>query len=715
MSHKAWAWSIVLGAAVGIASAAQGSIPPGYTYVSPAPGSRYVSPGNNVALRSARALDPSSLDTRLFSVVGSLSGPHDGRLTLADDGRTLMFVPSHRFAFGERVTVTLSSGLRTASGETLPPLDFDFAIAVERPTTGSRTSIESDESPGDALLSSIPSLPSSPTAVGPVPPSYPPIIIQSLNDPEPGHLFMTPNPLPPTVHGNLVIVDNEGEPMFYRRNPQRVQDFKMQPSGLLTYFDNTPSRFKFYGLDSTYTVVDSFDVGNGYDLPDFHELQVLPNGHALMMIYDPQPVRMDSVVAGGNPNAVVTGLVLQEIDASKNVVFQWRSWDHFEITDADACTVNLTSATIDYVHGNAIELDHDGNWLISSRHMNEITKIDRETGNIIWRFGFNARNNQFSFFGDTRGFSHQHDIRRLPSGNITLYDNGNCLDPEYSRGLEYVLDETKKVATLVWEYRDSPDTYGRATGNVQRRPSGGTLINWGFGRKVTDLHPDDTKAIEVVFGVTNMSTYRAFRFPWSTSQFALDATELDFGQVELGDSTTLPLTVRNRWNRPIEIDAFASTSDWFRVWDPLPLTVAPGATATVNVVFKPLGTGAVEGTLYARAINDTELVAQRVAVRGRGPTASTPSPPLGAIAFAVHPSPSHGPTRVTFDLTTADQVRIQVLDVQGRVRSTLADREFPAGRHELPWNAGSLPAGLYFVRLERPEATHLVRRVAMVP
>jgi hypothetical protein len=144
-------------------------------------------------------------------------------------------------------------------------------------------------------------------------------------------------------------------------------------------------------------------------------------------------------------------------------VFQWRSWDHFSILDGSVSGyVNLDSSLIDYVHGNAIELDMDGNLLLSSRHMNEITKIDRQTGEIIWRLGLNALNNQFTFVNDTRGFSHQHDIRRLANGNITLFDNGNFLVPEYSRAVEYALDEQAMTATLVWEYRNDPDAFSPA-------------------------------------------------------------------------------------------------------------------------------------------------------------------------------------------------------------------------------------------------------------
>src|SRR5690606_33427409 len=109
---------------------------------------------------------------------------------------------------------------------------------------------------------------------------------------------------------------------------------------------------------------------------------------------------------------------------------------------------------IDYAHGNAVELDSDGNILISSRHMNEITKIDRTTGEIIWRWG--GKNNEFTFVNDTLAFSFQHDIRRLPNGNVTLFDNGNHHKPPRSRAVEYELDEVNKTATVVWQYPEEP-------------------------------------------------------------------------------------------------------------------------------------------------------------------------------------------------------------------------------------------------------------------
>ena len=305
----------------------------------------------------------------------------------------------------------------------------------------------------------------------------------------------------------LMILKNSGDPIFYRKMQSPCLDFKLQPNGLLTYFDVNAN--KYYGMDSLYVVVDSFMTGNGY-APDEHELLLLPNGHALLMAYDSQAVDMSSIVPDGNPSATVIGLIIQEIDQQKDVVFQWRSWDHFQITDATH--ENLTTPLVDYIHGNSLDLDSDGNILLSSRHLDEVTKINRQTGEIIWRWG--GKNNQFAFINDSLGFSHQHSVRRLANGNVLMFDNGNFHSPPFSRAVEYQLDEQGKTATLVWQYRNTPDAYGFAMGYTQRLENGNTLIGWGATNPtVTEIRADGSKVYELTLA-SGVYSYRAFRFPW---------------------------------------------------------------------------------------------------------------------------------------------------------------------------------------------------------
>lgn len=65
-----------------------------------------------------------------------------------------------------------------------------------------------------------------------------------------------------------------------------------------------------------------------------------------------------------------------------------------------------------------------------------------------------------------------------------------------------------------------------------------------------------------------------------------------------------------------------------------------------------------------------------------------------------YPNPFSGATTLAYDLDRPARVRLTVYDVLGRTVTTLVDGVQPAGRHAVPFEAGALPAGLYFYRLE---------------
>ena len=486
---------------------AQGPLP--LEYVSPRPEAELVSAGTTIAVRQGEEINADTVAASLFQVVGTRSGSHSGQALLADDDKTVIFTPDRPFSPGETVTVTIGDGLTTVSGEVLEGTTFEFKVSPKDPSVSAETFTLEKLFPGEPLpedgLGQTQVI-SSPYVT--LPGDWPDLTVTvPANGTDDGYLFLslfrwatsTPSPF-------QLILDNSGEPVYYR--PQLTTDFKKQPNNLLSYFDTAERAYKV--LDASYSIVGTYAAGNGYTA-DLHELQFLPdNGHALLMIYDDQPVNMSQIVPGGVPTATVTGLVIQELDTSKNVVFQWRSWDHFNITDT---VISLTTPVVDYVHGNAIERDFDGNLLISSRHLNEITKINRQTGEVMWRWGGNR--NEFTFT-NTDPFFHQHDIRRLPNGHVTLFDNGNTRTPaEYSRAVEFELDEINKVATSVWEFRNTPNTFSFAMGNTQRLPNGNTLIGWGSRSSpgITEVKANGDKAFELAYAAPWVS-YRAFRFPW---------------------------------------------------------------------------------------------------------------------------------------------------------------------------------------------------------
>jgi len=487
------------------------TIPQYFKYIEPLPGAKYVNKETNIIIRPYESIDKGSLHhNRAISLTGSSSGECSFSIVKSDDKQTIILKPNRLFMLGETVTVNFSPIIKSLNGKSIEPFSYNFEIKSREIKITKQYGLQSEIYPNENmnyangyyyndLLS-----------------DFPNITLNHYNGPSKGQLFLSDFSFPPgLVSPYLMILNNNTQPFHSIQKPIPCFDFNVQHNGNLTYYVGLYGG-KYYELDSSnYAVVDSFYCGLG-DSTDLHELRLLPNRHALLMSYDPQLIDMSKIVEGGYPNAIVIGLIIQEIDSKKNVVFRWRSWDHFQITDATH--EDLLAENIDYVHGNAIELDYDGNIMISSRHMDEITKINRTTGEIIWRLG--GKNNQFTFVNDPDRFSYQHAIRRISNGNITLYDNGNYHTPPYSRAVEYSLDETNKIATLVWQYRNTPDVYGPAMGFVQRLENGNTLISWGFANiAITEVKYNGTKVLEMSFS-QGVYTYRAFKYQWKNNGIA---------------------------------------------------------------------------------------------------------------------------------------------------------------------------------------------------
>lgn len=483
-----------------------------FQYISPNPGSELVSKSTNIIIRTSSNIPIDHLNLSSIAVIdGSLSGNHSYNVVIADDRETIIIKPITPFQPGETVSIVLNSNLISDKSALVKSSTFSFTVSPKTERLLDDSYYRNEYFYSDIFSESekSPSIKTNRNRDISLPYSLPTITVSTVDNPASGYVFL--GNVRPFTAQYIMILDNAGYPIYYKEMPSAGLDFKKHDNGLLSYF--LFETHYFYVMDSSYTVVDSFQCGNGFEeYTDMHDFQILDNGHVLLGAYDPQTIDMSEIVPGGDTAACVIGYIIQELDVYKNVVFQWRSWDHFEITDA-TFDINLQHFRIDYCHGNTIEPDYDGNLLISCRNMDECTKIDRQTGEIIWRLG--GENNEFFFTNDRRGFSHQHDIRRLPNGNITIFDNGNLLTPRYSRAIEYDIDEINKTVTLVWEFRNTPEEFGQVMGNVQRLDNGNSVIGWGSDQPIiTEVSLGGLKNFELSFD-DGVKCYRSFRFPWN--------------------------------------------------------------------------------------------------------------------------------------------------------------------------------------------------------
>jgi hypothetical protein len=497
--------------------------PYGINYLDPVPAANLVRPENNIIIGFQKPLGLNETEIlNSIAISGTISGKIDGKVIKCSGNKKIIFKPSIPFILGETIVVKLTRKLLSSISSGKRDYAYSFNILSKKAQRDAYSSTSQIQGNSNFDFSSERSRQDNDVLF-----DITQLIVSVDNNPSNGYVFLAPL----AVATQLTITTKDGAPYWYAQTGYGG-DFKKQPNGNLTYFDGF--QFKHYELDQNYHTIDTFYCGNGY-ITDIHELRVLGNGHAYVLAYDPEVVDMSQIISGGDTAAQVTGLIIQEVDQNKNVVFQWRSWDHFAITDA--WHENLLAHNIDAVHGNAIEIDNDSNLIISSRHLDEITKINHVTGDIIWRFG--GKHNQFTFLGDTLKFTYQHAVRRIANGNLTLYDNGNWHSPRYSRAVEYSLDTVNMTATRVWQFRHSPNVFGSWGGYVQRLDNGNTLIGWGgTNPAVTEVQPNGTTVFEASYPL-GVFTYRAYKFDWNGSPVAIN-----------NQSVTVPNTFKLNQNYP---------------------------------------------------------------------------------------------------------------------------------------------------------------------
>ncbi len=68
--------------------------------------------------------------------------------------------------------------------------------------------------------------------------------------------------------------------------------------------------------------------------------------------------------------------------------------------------------------------------------------------------------------------------------------------------------------------------------------------------------------------------------------------------------------------------------------------------------------------------------------------------------FSIYPNPFKTKTAIEFSIPQTGFVKLSITDFTGRGIQTVVSKQLPAGTHRFEWNAGGLPAGMYFLRLQ---------------
>ncbi|MBA3492146.1 MAG: aryl-sulfate sulfotransferase [Rubrobacteraceae bacterium] len=432
-----------------------------------------------------------------------------------------------------------------------------------------------------------------------------------------GYIFVSPKKGPgeeaPTQDAPL-IVDAGGEPVWF--HPLQDAEHDAFNFGVQTYKGETvltwwEGQHTGYGqgeyviCDHSYREIKRVRAGNGYE-GDHHEFLITPEDTALITIYS--KVSRDLSGVGGPVDGNVLDGIAQEVDIETGeVLFEWHSLEHVELDESYYEPPPDLEAAFDYFHINSIDLHPDGYLIISARRTCAVYKVDRKTGEVVWRLG--GEKSDFDMGYGTRT-DWQHDARLHPGGLITIFDNGGVQKDVQSRVIVVEIDEDDMRATLVGEYTHPDKILAATQGNAQVLPNGNVFVGWGSEPHFSEFSRDGELLFDASFP-SQVESYRAFRFPWKGLPEDRPAVVAESGS---GEEVTLYVS----WNGATEVDT------WQVLAGGDPGKLEPAGSAPRKGFETAVTLDTKEPYLAARAKDSSgRILGSSEAVKPAEPTAST--------------------------------------------------------------------------------------------
>ena len=217
---------------------------------------------------------------------------------------------------------------------------------------------------------------------------------------------------------------------------------------------------------------------------------------------------------------------IYEYDKEGNVLWFWNGSTHIPFNSSMYLNETSRGATrANWMHGNALFWDIEEDVIYyNPRNLDTLYKINKTTGDIVWSVGKHGDFTLYDKYGNQKEslWYHSHSAEIIGPNRFMMFDNDlwnttrNATAPttEFSRVVEFVVNETDMTAREVFTWVGSEEYTCNRFGDADRLPNGNYIGCFGAYPEhpayTTEVTPNGDIVWEFVFNASSL--YRFERF-----------------------------------------------------------------------------------------------------------------------------------------------------------------------------------------------------------
>jgi len=251
-----------------------------------------------------------------------------------------------------------------------------------------------------------------------------------------------------TKPGYVTFCDTDGAVVWYEvleMAPRQVTYDEATRTISMTLGFKVSSSGPFQRMCTKIVVMDlegnrSIDIASAQENIEWphHEIKRMPDGN-IAILHGVTKV-FDLTTIGGEANTTIYGDGITIVTPQMEKVWTWDCFTELDPLEDDY--LDAVTRKNDLIHANSISWDEKGNIYFTSNYLNELWKIDRATGKVLYRVG-DYGNITLPENGHASGL---HAAEPQAEDLVLCLDNGS--DKGISRAIMYKIDTVAKSASV---------------------------------------------------------------------------------------------------------------------------------------------------------------------------------------------------------------------------------------------------------------------------